>query len=102
MTDPLIETWAIHDRINRYLLAAIPDAALGATIWPKFRTVRQLFAHLHNVRLMWLKAAAPDLLAGLDKLDGATGDRGPWRRRWRRPVGRSRACWRRRWRPAAR
>ena len=27
------------------------------------------FAHLHNVRLMWLKAAAPDLLQGLEKIE---------------------------------
>jgi uncharacterized damage-inducible protein DinB len=30
---------------------------------------------MHNVRLMWLKAAAPELLEGLSKLDGDTGDR---------------------------
>ena len=27
------------------------------------------FAHIHNVRLMWLKAAAPDLLKGLAKIE---------------------------------
>ncbi len=29
MADPLVETWQIHDRINRYLLNAVPDEALG-------------------------------------------------------------------------
>jgi uncharacterized damage-inducible protein DinB len=71
--EQLIETWSIHDRINRYLLEAIPDDALEARLGPKHRTVYQLFAHLHNVRLMWLKSAAPDLLEGLSKLEGETG-----------------------------
>jgi len=34
----------------------------------KGRSVTKTFAHLHNVRLMWLKAAAPELLEGLEKL----------------------------------
>jgi uncharacterized damage-inducible protein DinB len=70
MQDQLVETWNIHDRINRYLLDAIPPDALTASIAEKGRTVADLFAHMHNVRLMWLKAAAPELLAGLDKLEG--------------------------------
>src|SRR5579875_3304015 len=57
MDDPPVETWLIHDRINRYLLDAIPDEALGASL-PKCRTVSDLLAHMHNVRLMWLKSAA--------------------------------------------
>jgi uncharacterized damage-inducible protein DinB len=75
MEEQLIETWQIHDRINRYLLDAIPDDALASVLAPKHRTVYQLFAHLHNVRLMWLKSAAPELLAELAKLEGETGDR---------------------------
>ena len=75
MDDQLLETWAIHDRINRYLLDAVPDEALGALLRPKHRTVFQLFAHLHNVRLLWLKASAPELMAGLEKVEGTEGDR---------------------------
>jgi uncharacterized damage-inducible protein DinB len=75
MDDQLDETWAIHDRINRYLLAAVPDDALGKSLAPKHRTVYQLFAHLHNVRLLWLKSAAPEFMAGLAKLEGDTGDK---------------------------
>lgn len=73
MEEQVIETWTIHNRINRYLLDAISVEALAATLTPKSRSVYQLFAHLHNVRLMWLKAAAPELLEGLNKLDGDTG-----------------------------
>jgi uncharacterized damage-inducible protein DinB len=67
MEEQLVETWQIHDRINRYLLNAIPDAALGSVSASKGRSVGEQFAHLHDVRLMWLKAAAPGLLEGLEK-----------------------------------
>ena len=30
---------------------------------------------MHNVRLLWLKSAAPELLASLAKIEGATGDK---------------------------
>lgn len=64
-----LETWEIHNRINLYLLDAIAPAALISLAASKGRTVGEQFAHLHNVRLMWLKAAAPDLLAGLQKVE---------------------------------
>src|SRR5262245_13249157 len=75
MEDQLVETWNIHNRVNLYLLKAMPAEALDCSLGPKNRTVFQLFAHVHNVRLMWLKAAAPELLGGLEKLEGADGDR---------------------------
>ena len=68
-TNQLLETWEIHNRINLYVLEAIAPEGLKAQSPAKGRTVGELFAHLHNVRLMWLKAAAPDLLKGLEKLE---------------------------------
>ena len=65
----LIETWHINNRINLYLLDAIDESHLNAVSASKGRKVGEQFAHLHNVRLMWLKAAAPELLEGLLKLD---------------------------------
>lgn len=80
MEEQIVETWQIHNRINLYLLDAIADEALPAVLNPKSRSVWALFAHIHNVRLMWLKAAAADLLAGLDKLDTqSAGDKGQLR-----------------------
>jgi uncharacterized damage-inducible protein DinB len=72
MEDQLVDTWAIHNRINLYLLNAVPESALSAAL-PKCRTVYDQFAHIHNVRLMWLKSAAPELLEGLEKLETKTG-----------------------------
>jgi len=68
----IVGAWAIHDRINRYLLAAVPDTALTAVSASKGRTVAEQFAHIHNVRLMWLKAAQPALLEGVMKLEKGT------------------------------
>src|SRR5437870_5413697 len=68
-SEQVVETWSIHNRIHLYLLSAIPDEALPASITPRGRTVYDLFGHIHNVRLMWLKAAAPELLEGLDKIE---------------------------------
>jgi uncharacterized damage-inducible protein DinB len=64
-----IETWHINNRINLYLLDAIDESYLDDISASKGRKVGEQFAHLHNVRLMWLKASAPELLEGLIKLD---------------------------------
>ena len=66
---PLLETWEIHNRINLYLLDAVEPAALVSLSASKGRTVGEQFAHIHNVRLMWLKSAAPELLAKLMKVE---------------------------------
>jgi uncharacterized damage-inducible protein DinB len=63
------ETWEIHNRINIYLLEAIDEAHLKDTAAGKGRNVGEQLAHIHNVRLMWLKAAMPALLDGLIKLE---------------------------------
>jgi uncharacterized damage-inducible protein DinB len=72
MEDQLVETWVIHNRINLYLLNAVSESALTAAL-PKCRTVYDLFAHIHNVRLLWLKSGAPELLKGLEKLETKSG-----------------------------
>jgi hypothetical protein len=67
--DPIIETWQIHNRINLYLLEAITEDALTTQSASKGRTVGQQFAHMHSVRMMWLKVAAPQLLEALPKIE---------------------------------
>ncbi len=74
IAEQLVETWEIHQRIHLYLLAAVPPEGLSASLTARGRTVYGLFAHIHNVRLMWLKSAAPNLMDGLEKLEtGTTG-----------------------------
>jgi uncharacterized damage-inducible protein DinB len=69
MENQLLETWNIHNRINLYLLEAIAEEALSGLSTSKGRSVGEQLAHLHNVRLMWLKSAAPELLGGLVKIE---------------------------------
>ncbi|MFT3744252.1 MAG: DinB family protein [Pyrinomonadaceae bacterium] len=67
--EPLIETWHINNRINIYLLEAIPSEDLGSSLSSKGRSAGEQFVHIHNVRLMWLKAAMPEELENQVKLE---------------------------------
>ena len=67
--NPLIETWQIHNRINLYLLDGVDEAHMKDISASKGRSVGEQFAHMHNVRLMWLKVAAAELLEGLAKIE---------------------------------
>ena len=57
----LIETWVISHKMNEYLLSGIKEEYLADILLAKGRSVGQQFAHIHNVRLMWTRVAAPDL-----------------------------------------
>jgi uncharacterized damage-inducible protein DinB len=68
----LLSAFATNDRINRYLVENISAEAWAAKPPEgKGRTIAAIAAHIHNVRLMWLKAiGAPKLPAKVD--DSAT------------------------------
>ena len=72
LVDALLAAYETNNRLNEYLIRAIPDAAWNAEPpGGKGRTIAAIFAHMHNVRGMWLKAAAKE--AGVpDKLDRFT------------------------------
>jgi uncharacterized damage-inducible protein DinB len=65
----LVGTWMINHRINVYLLEAIDEAFLPDQLSSKGRNVGEQFAHMHNVRLMWLKVAEPKALESLEKIE---------------------------------
>jgi uncharacterized damage-inducible protein DinB len=67
--EQLLDMWEIHCRITLYLLDGVAAEAFGGESKVKGRSVAEQFAHIHNVRLMWLKASAPELLEGLDKIE---------------------------------
>lgn len=69
MIADLIETWEIHNRINLYLLDSIKEEHLTDIASSKGRNTGEQFAHIHNVRLMWLKAAAPELMDSVEKIE---------------------------------
>ena len=68
----IIDTWNINNRVNLYLLEAISPDALNDLSASRGRTVAEQLAHLHNVRLMWLKSAWPELMEGLEKIEKET------------------------------
>lgn len=69
MQEQILETWHINNRINLYLLASLDEAHLADQAGGKGRTVGEALAHLHNVRLLWLKSAAPELLTEVEKIE---------------------------------
>jgi uncharacterized damage-inducible protein DinB len=57
----LLNAFAINDRINHYTIDGLPaDAWRAQPPEGKGREVAAIVAHIHNVRVMWLKAAAKD------------------------------------------
>jgi len=69
MEDQLLDTWNIHSRIGMYLLDSVPVEALKAAPGTKGRSAGEMFAHINNVRLMWLQATAPELAQEVSKVD---------------------------------
>ncbi len=68
-TNQILETWQINNRVNLYLLEAIAPENLQATLVSKGRNAGEQFAHIQNVRLMWLKQAAPESLENQIKIE---------------------------------
>jgi len=61
--DVLLETYAVNDAMNQLLLAHLEPRAWRARA-PGVnrqggRTIAAIFAHLHNIRLIWLRNSAP-------------------------------------------
>lgn len=69
LPDQILETWQINNRVNLYLLKAIAPENLQAALSSKGRNAGEQFAHIHSVRLMWLKQAAPELSANQIKIE---------------------------------
>lgn len=71
MADPLLETWQINARVVLYVLDAMDEAVFSLPAAAKGRSAPQMFAHIHDVRVMWLASgkALPDGIAKLGKQD---------------------------------
>jgi len=68
VADALLGAYAINNRINIYLVQNVPDEAwIAKPPGGKGRDIASIVAHMHNVRLMWLKASgAADIPAKVD------------------------------------
>lgn len=65
----ILESWRASNRINLYLLQAIEEEHLGdKPTGSRGRSIAEVYAHMHNVRLMWLEVSAPSIYATQQKL----------------------------------
>jgi len=61
VSDALLAAFDTNDKINQYLLENLPVEAWRAEPPEgKGRNIASIAAHMHNVRVMWLKAAAKE------------------------------------------
>jgi uncharacterized damage-inducible protein DinB len=68
LADALLSAFDTNERINRYLIENLPaEAWRAAPPGNKGRDIASIVAHIHNVRLMWLKAAGGKVPAKLEK-----------------------------------
>jgi uncharacterized damage-inducible protein DinB len=59
LSESLLTAFETNDRINQYMIENLPaDAWRAEPPEGKGRTVAAIVSHIHNVRVMWLKAAA--------------------------------------------
>src|SRR5579871_1588571 len=67
----LLNAFDINNRINAYLIENLPAETWAAKAPDgKGRTIAAIVAHMHNVRVMWLKAAKADEIP--EQLDRAS------------------------------
>lgn len=69
LPEALLTAYDTNDRINQYMIENLPAEAWRAeTFDGKGRNVAAIVAHIHNVRVMWLKAAkAAEIPEQLDR-----------------------------------
>jgi len=68
-SEALLSAFDTNERINQYLLENLPVLSWRAN--PPGgggRTIAAIVAHVHNVRVMWLKATKGNIPAQLDRL----------------------------------
>ncbi len=67
----LLRAFDTNNRINEYLIENLPQGVWNVKpLNSKGRTIAAIVAHMHNVRVMWLKAARADEIP--DQLDRTT------------------------------
>ncbi|MCB0490031.1 MAG: hypothetical protein KDC99_16230 [Cyclobacteriaceae bacterium] len=55
LSNDIIKTWAIHTSMSHKLLESVSKESLSDQSASGGRSVGQQFAHIHNVRVQWLK-----------------------------------------------
>jgi uncharacterized damage-inducible protein DinB len=65
----LADTFLLNNRVNLQLLDLLSDEQLAYSANPRARSIADQFAHLHNVRRVWLEVRAPSAAEQLEKLE---------------------------------
>jgi len=68
----LAESWLVNSRINLMLLRAIGEEHLAVTHNTRARNVGEQFAHMHNVRAMWLENMSAALAKQVRRIEKGT------------------------------
>jgi uncharacterized damage-inducible protein DinB len=68
LAEALLSAFDTNDRINQYLLDSLPTESWRAEPpGKKGRDIASVIAHMHNVRVMWLKAVQGKVPEQLDR-----------------------------------
>jgi uncharacterized damage-inducible protein DinB len=67
LIEDLLTTWDKHVAMNKLLLDGINEAYLTDKSASGGRNVGEQFAHMHNVRMMWLSQLAADRAKSIDE-----------------------------------
>ena len=86
----LAETWRLNNRANLMLLDSLSPDQLNHTPFPRARSIADQFAHLHNVRMMWLEVQMPK--AAFTKSRKERARKPAYETRWRHRPMLSRTC----------
>jgi uncharacterized damage-inducible protein DinB len=65
----LADTWLLNNRVTLMLLDNLSEEQLALAANPRARSIADQFAHLHNVRIMWLEPIAPEAAQSLGKIE---------------------------------
>jgi hypothetical protein len=65
----LSDTWHLNNRVNLLLLDHLTAGQLAFAANPKGRSIADQFAHLHNVRIVWLEPRVPAVAKALKKIE---------------------------------
>ena len=60
MKEQLLDTWAVHQRMNILLINNTSDDGMQKTLSIRSRTIFQQWIHIHNVRMQWLEICSKD------------------------------------------
>ena len=73
MIEAMLDSWRIHNANLLFLLGAVSDDALsGKPQGMNGRSVGEIFAHIHNIRLAWIEPNNPVLMQSLSKIPAKT------------------------------